>query len=69
MKNRAIRRPLQIVTENGEPSAVILSIEEYREMLEKLEDLEDLKLLDEMRQKPLKCRKLEEFLEEYSPRA
>ena len=67
MKSRARKKPLQIVMENGEPSAVILDIEEYKEMLERLEDTEDLKTLDDMRKKPLKFRKLEEFLEEYTP--
>ena len=67
MKSKARKKPLQIVTENGEPSAVILDIEEYKEMLERLEDAEDLKTLEDMRKKPLKFKKLEEFLEEYTP--
>ena len=40
--------------------AVILDINEYRELLERLEDVEDLKLLEEMRKKPLHFRELEE---------
>jgi hypothetical protein len=28
------KRPLQVIIEDGEPSAVILDIEEYREILE-----------------------------------
>lgn len=68
MKSRAKKRPLQIVVERGEPAAVILDIEEYREMLEKLEDVEDLKTLDQLRTRPLKFRRLEEFLAEYPPR-
>ena len=36
-------------------------------MLERLEDLEDLKMLGKMRKKPLKFRKLEEFLVDYKP--
>lgn len=67
MKSRARRRPLQVVVEDGEPSAVILGIEEYREMLERLEDVDDLKLLEQMRKKPLKFKRLEEFLAEYPP--
>jgi len=46
---------------------VILDIEAYQEMLERLEDTEDLKMLAEMRHKPLKFKKLEDFLEEYQP--
>lgn len=57
----------EIVLRNGKPAAVILDIEEYREMLERLEDVEDLKALEAMRRKPIKFRRLEEFLEEYSP--
>ena len=67
MKSRARKKPLQIVMENGEPSAVILDLEEYKGMLERLEDAEDLKNLEDMRKKPLKFRKLEDFLEEYTP--
>jgi hypothetical protein len=49
----------------GKPAAVILDIDEYRGMLERLEDMEDLKMLEEMRKRPLKFKKLEAFLEEY----
>jgi len=59
------RKPLDIVIRNGKPAAVILDINEYEEMLERLEDAEDLKMLREMRKRPLKFRKLEEFLKEY----
>lgn len=52
---------------NGKPSAVILDIDEYREMLERLEDAEDLAILEDIRRKPLKFRRLDEFLQEYSP--
>jgi PHD/YefM family antitoxin component YafN of YafNO toxin-antitoxin module len=57
----------EIVLRDGKPVAVILNIEEYQEMLEQLEDIEDLKVLEKMRKKPLKFRRLEEFLGEYSP--
>ena len=36
-------------------------------MLERLEDVEDLKILEEMRKKPLKLRRLKDFLSEYTP--
>ncbi len=57
----------EIILRGGKPRAVILDIEDYREILERLEDAEDLKVLDEMRGKPMKFRRLEEFLEEYTP--
>jgi prevent-host-death family protein len=52
----------EIIVRNGKPSAVILEIDEYQEMLERLEDAEDLRDLTEMRKKPLKFKKLEDFL-------
>lgn len=57
----------EIVLREGKPAAVILDIDEYREMLERLEDVEDLKELESMRKTPLKFRSLEEFLKEYTP--
>jgi PHD/YefM family antitoxin component YafN of YafNO toxin-antitoxin module len=62
---RTKRKEPEIVLRGGKPAAVILDIDDYQEMLERLEDMEDLKILLEMRQKPLKFRKLEDFLKEY----
>jgi PHD/YefM family antitoxin component YafN of YafNO toxin-antitoxin module len=67
MKGKVKRNPPSIVLKEGKPSAVILDIDDYREMLERLEDLEDLTMLKEMRKKPLKFRKLDDFLGEYKP--
>ena len=67
MKSKTKRKVPEIVLREGKPSAVILDIEEYREMLERLDDLEDLNMLKEIRKRPLKFRKLEEFLKEYQP--
>ena len=67
MKGKTKKKAPEIVLREGKPSAVILDIDEYREMLERLEDLEDLNALKEMRKKPLKFRRLEDFLEEYHP--
>jgi PHD/YefM family antitoxin component YafN of YafNO toxin-antitoxin module len=63
----ATKRP-ELVYRNGKPAAVILDIDEYREMLERLEDAEDLRVLRRMRAKPLKLRKLDEFLAARSAR-
>ncbi len=57
----------EIIFRDGKPAAVILEIKEYQDMLERLEDIEDLKMLQKMRKRPLKFRKLEDFLKEYSP--
>ena len=67
MKSKEKRRTPEIVLKEGKPSAVILDINEYREMLERLDDLEDLNVLKEMRKRPLKFRKFEDFLKEYHP--
>jgi PHD/YefM family antitoxin component YafN of YafNO toxin-antitoxin module len=64
MKTKKKRSEPEIVMRRGKPAAVILDIEEYRALLERVEDAEDLKMLKAMRKKPLKFRKLEEFLKE-----
>ena len=69
MKSKVKKRNPEIILRDGKPTAVILDIDEYQEMLERLEDLEDLKELAEMRAKPLEFRKLEDFLKEYHPGA
>ena len=67
MKDKVKRKVPEIVLREGKPSAVILDIDDYREMLERLDDLEDLNMLKEMRKRTLKFRKLEDFLKEYQP--
>ena len=67
MSRKRKRKAPEIVMREGEPTAVILDINEYREILERLEDMEDLKMLENMRKKPLKFRSLDDFLKEYSP--
>lgn len=56
----------EIVIKNGKPSAVIIDIKKYKEILEQLENIEDLRELEELRKKPLKFRKFEDFLKEVS---
>ena len=68
MKARTPRtkgKPPEIVFKDGKAKAVILDIDEYRELLERLEDVEHLKTLEDMRRKPLKFRKLDDFLKEH----
>ena len=67
MKSNSKRDVPEIVLRQGKPSAVILDIDQYQQMLEKIEDVEDLEMLKKLRKKPLKFRKLEDFLKEYSP--
>ena len=56
----------EIIFKNGKPSAVILKIADYEEMLERLEDAEDLRWLKKARENPLQFRKLEDILAEVS---
>jgi hypothetical protein len=67
MRGKMKRKIPEVVIREGKPTAVILDIDEYREMLERLEDMEDLRMLKEMRKKPLKFKNLETFLKEYHP--
>ena len=64
---RANRKKPEIILRDGKPRAVIVDIQEYQEMLERLEDAEDLRVLEEMRKKPLNFKRLEDFLNEYTP--
>jgi len=64
MKARRRRNDPEMVIRGGRPTAVILSIEEYRKLLERVEDAEDLEMLKAMRKKPLKFRKFEDFLKD-----
>lgn len=65
MNLKAGKKAPQIVLRGGEPTAVILDIEVYQEMLERLEDIEDLNMLAEMRKKPMSFRRLDDFLQAF----
>ena len=60
--------PESIVT-RGKPSAVIIPLDEYRDMRARLEDAEDVKTLKRLRKKSLQFRSLDAFLKEATPRA
>ncbi|PIZ15173.1 type II toxin-antitoxin system Phd/YefM family antitoxin [Candidatus Desantisbacteria bacterium CG_4_10_14_0_8_um_filter_48_22] len=64
--NRILVKEPEVIMRHGKPSAVILDINSYRELLERAEDVEDLEELKQLRKKPLKFRKLSEFVKEYS---
>ena len=53
------------VVEDGKPTAVILDIDHYEQMLERLEEADDLAVLQEMRKRPLKFRSFNAFLKEH----
>lgn len=67
MKKKRGRVEPELVVKNSKPTAVILDIDEYRDLLEKLEDREDLEFLEEMSERKLEFTTLDEFLEEYNP--
>jgi PHD/YefM family antitoxin component YafN of YafNO toxin-antitoxin module len=58
----------EIIVTRGKPSAVIIPLDEYRDMLARLEDAEDSKILKRLRKKPLRFRSLDAFLKEATPR-
>lgn len=62
MGTKLKRNEPEIVVKDGKPAAVILPLEQYREMLERLDDADDLKALSLLREKPLRFRTLDEFL-------
>ena len=67
MSNPIEKRPPELVFREGKPVAVILDIDQYKEILEQLEDIEDLKMLEEMKQQNIGFKKLDDFLSEYQP--
>lgn len=54
----------EFIVKNGKPTAVIINIDDYLEMLERLEDIEDIKALDEARKGQLSFRTLDDFLKD-----
>jgi PHD/YefM family antitoxin component YafN of YafNO toxin-antitoxin module len=67
MRTKVKKKNPEIILRDGKPAAIILDIGEYQELLERLEDAEDLEILQRMRKRSLKFRKLEDFLKEYKP--
>jgi len=68
MKTKPKRGQPEVILRGGKPAAVILDIEEYREILERLEAKDDLMELKKMRAKPLKFRGLDDFIKERNAR-
>ena len=48
VKAKRKRKDPEIVMHGGKPAAIILDIDEYRELLERVEDADDLKMLKQM---------------------
>lgn len=64
MTIRTTNREPEIVTRNGKPVSVILSIRDYEDLLERAEDAEDVAGLKRARRKKLHYRPLEDYLAE-----
>jgi PHD/YefM family antitoxin component YafN of YafNO toxin-antitoxin module len=60
--SKIVKNKPQLIMKNGKPNAVIINIEDYREMLERLEDKEDLDDLIKIRSGIQSFRKFEDFL-------
>jgi hypothetical protein len=61
---RKRRKNPEIILRDGKPSAVILDIKYYEELLERLEDIGDLRELQRIRGKRPKFRKFSDFLKD-----
>ena len=62
--SKTLAKKPQFVIKEGKPTAVILSIRDYEELLQRVEDAEDLVELRRLRKTTLKFRPFEEFLKE-----
>jgi len=62
--SKALAKKPQFIIEGGKPTAVILNIHDYEELLQRVEDVEDLAELRRLRKTTLKFRSFEEFLKE-----
>lgn len=62
--SKALTKKPQFIIEGDKPTAVILNIHDYEELLQRVEDAEDLAELRRLRKTTLKFRPFEEFLKE-----
>ncbi len=63
-KKRSSKNP-EVIYRNNKPVSVIIDLEEYKKMLERLDDIEDIAFINDIKNKPLKFRKLDDFLIEF----
>ncbi len=68
MKARIKKKEPEIISHEGKPVAVILDIDDYREILERLEDADDLNILAYLRKQPPRFKDLKDLLKEYQPK-
>ena len=68
MAKSILKTKPQLIMKDGRPSAVIIDINDYRELLEKLEDKEDLADLKKIRMGGIHVRKFKDYLTERDSR-
>jgi PHD/YefM family antitoxin component YafN of YafNO toxin-antitoxin module len=64
VKRKRTQKP-EIVYRDNRPVSVIIDIDKYQDMVERLEDIEDIKFIEQIKNKSLSFRKLDDFLKEY----
>ena len=64
--SKILKTKPQVVMKNGKPSAVIIDIKDYQELLQRLEDKEDIADLERIRKGGLQVRKFDDFLTEHN---
>jgi hypothetical protein len=57
----------EIVTRKGKPGSVLISVEDYEELMECLEEAEDVAWLKRVRRKPLDYGPLEDHVVDRTP--
>ncbi|MBK7107094.1 MAG: type II toxin-antitoxin system Phd/YefM family antitoxin [Ignavibacteriae bacterium] len=62
-KMRKIKDP-EVIYKRNNPVSVITDISEYKEMLERSDVIEDINYIESLKNKSLKFRKLDDFLNE-----
>jgi prevent-host-death family protein len=62
MKRKPKKDTPAVIVREGKPAAVILDMDEYRELLERLEDAEDLAELETLKRRAFKFKTLDEVL-------
>lgn len=63
--SKLVKTKPQLIMKNGKPTAVIIDLEDYRNMLERLEDKDDLDDLAKIRAGAPRFRKFDDFLAEH----
>jgi PHD/YefM family antitoxin component YafN of YafNO toxin-antitoxin module len=66
MKTTVKKEPRYITDKKGKKLSVVISIDEYNQMIEELEELEDIRLYDAVKAKKEKSIPFEQYLQQRS---